>query len=439
MEEVTDPRDKELITYDLKTILWVALIMMVTKRGARYKVTHQMRSPEFLKNLKELCNQENLKEAPHGDTLEYSMMRLKEDELENIISKMIKQLLRNRVLEPYRLLGKYHTIAIDGVHTHTFYYKHCDRCLYRSDDNGNKWWMHYKLQASLVTPSGLCLPVAAEWIQNDKRPYDKQDCEIKACKRLLKKLRSIYTQLPICVILDGLYACAPMFSELKKHDMEWIVVFKEGSMSESYKWVMDMKNSFSKDNVLHFHDHKEIEARYARTHADRITREKPRHEKRIVSKKTTYTWKANIEHWDGKRIFNVMTCKEVEDGVTNCDYVWLVSAGLKLGEHNVKELAERGRCRWVIENQGNNILKNGGYHLEHLYSRDPVSMKTWNCIMDMAFLINQLIEKGSLIAKEAYGSIVHIAARMFEHFRYLSFKRPAQRPKIQIRLRWDTS
>ena len=437
--ELTDIRNQELIVYKRETIVWVALMALLTKRGARMNISHQMREGYFCHNLKNLCEQEKLENVPHGDTVEYLLMRLKVEELEGIQVKMMAKLLRSRVLENRRLLGKYYTVAIDGCHIHSFDYEHCEHCLVQEDKvTGEKRWFHTKLMASLITATGLCLPMASEWIENEP-DYNKQDCEIRAFYRLVVKLRLYYPKLPVCLLLDALYAGQPTFTALKEERMEWIVVFKEGSMSYIYNWVMSIKEHCAKDNVMVETDEKEIDERQRRSHQERLTRRKPEHTKRKRTTETTCTWMKGIEFSQDRSLFNIMTCKEVVDGQTMCDYVWIVSDGLNLSEETVKPLTKAGRCRWKIENEGINTQKNGGYRLEHLYSRDKVSMKIWCALIDIAHLINQLIEQGSLITIKTYGSIRNISQRMFEHLRYYVFRKPPNPPRIQIRLGWNTS
>jgi len=436
LEELTDIRNQDLITYQRQTIVWAGLLALLTKREARMQIGRQMREGNFCANLRELSGQEDLETMPHGDTVEYGLTRLIEDELEMIQVKMMASLLRGRVLERYRLLGKYYTVAMDGVHIHSFDYQHCEHCLSAEDKvTGKKRWFHTKLMASLVTPSGLCLAMASERIENEVN-YNKQDCELRAAYRLVKKLRTLYPKLPMCILLDALYAGQPMFDALKAERMEWIVVFKEGSMSTLYPWVMSIKKLCAKDNVIIDVEEEEIEDRQRRSHEQRLQRGRPKHKMRKRVTETTYTWMNGIDEPSGARsLFNVMTCKEEVDGEKTCDYVWLCSDGLKLCEDNVKQLTQRGgRCRWKIENEGINTQKNGGYCLEHLYSRDKVSMKIWCALIDIAHLINQLIEQGSLISIKTYGSVRNIAQKMFEHLLYYVFRKPSNPPRIQIRL-----
>ena len=48
---------------------------------------------------------------------------------------------------------------------------------------------------------------------------------------------------------------------------------------------------------------------------------------------------------------------------------------MEVTEDNVERLSECGRCRWRIENESFNILKNNGYHMEHNFGhgRDGLS------------------------------------------------------------------
>lgn len=203
--KLTDTRRQDAVIYSRGTLMWAALIIILTKQGARWDIGNHMRGEEFLENLRQLSGQEGLKTAPHGDTVEYLCRRMNPQEMEEVQVAMIRSLLRGRVLEKRRLMirskqggggmDKYYMVAIDGVHTHSFGYEHCSGCLVREDEqSGKKTWMHYKLQASLVTEGGLCLPIACEWIENEKE-YKKQDCELKAFYRAYQENQGVLSAI----------------------------------------------------------------------------------------------------------------------------------------------------------------------------------------------------------------------------------------------------
>jgi hypothetical protein len=108
-------------------------------------------------------------------------------------------------------------------------------------------------------------------------------------------MRVLYPKLPICLLLDALYAGQPTFDCLKQARMEWIVVFKEGSMSTLYPWVMSIKEQCAKGNVIVEIQEEEIEDRQRRSHEERLRRGRPKHKKRKRITETTYTWMGGIE------------------------------------------------------------------------------------------------------------------------------------------------
>src|SRR5260370_24563402 len=81
-----------------------------------------------------------------------------------------------------------------------------------------------------------------------------------------------------------------------------------------------------------------------------------------------------------------------------------------------------GRYRWKIENEGFNRQKNSGLNLEHVYSNDPEKWKAYYYLLQIAFVITQLLERGSLLlqlvaglgkdGRAACGSPAHIAPHL---------------------------
>ena len=64
---------------------------------------------------------------------------------------------------------------------------------------------------------------------------------------------------------------------------------------------------------------------------------------------------------------------------------------LKVDKHNVCSIAQGGRFRWKIENEGFNIQKNQGYNLEHKYTRNTFDCyKNYYQCLQIAHMINQL-------------------------------------------------
>ena len=80
-------------------------------------------------------------------------------------------------------------------------------------------------------------PTVAKDAGEEKR---KQDCELKALRRLVARLRQEFPQLPHLHIGDGLYACGEVFQIAKEYDLSFICVFKRGRMPALWQEFQDL-------------------------------------------------------------------------------------------------------------------------------------------------------------------------------------------------------
>ncbi|MBC8492190.1 MAG: hypothetical protein H8D43_00280 [Chloroflexi bacterium] len=141
-----------------------------------------------------------------------------------------------------------------------------------------------------------------------------------------------------------------------------------------------------------------------------------------------YRWVNDISYVDSekkKHSVGVLECveskPEPKGQSQTTRFRWITN--FKLKDKQVIELANAGgRIRWKIENEGFNVQKNGGFDLEHAYTTNPVASKVFYFLLQIAHLLAQLIEKGSLF-RQAFpagvGSAKNIAFRLLEAWRNL--------------------
>ncbi len=121
---------------------------------------------------------------------------------------------------------------------------------------------------------------------------------------------------------------------------------------------------------------------------------------------------------------------------------WLTN--FLLTSNNILALSKAGRHRWKIENEGFNLQKNGGFKLEHPYSHHDVARKIFYFLLQIAFIIFQLMEKGSLFRNafpNGVGSLKNIAFRLLEAWRNLRLDVQSFNSlyKGRFQIRFDTS
>jgi len=370
LAQVKDPRDPTRITYPLPEEILVGILASMVKVESRRNIKFRLgTSPAFIKNLvlilktfypKVLFPEDRLL---HGCTLNYLLKMVGVKDIHGLRLLVIRSLLRKRCLEQYRLFNTYYPLAIDGTGCLVFHTRHCRHCLTKTH-NGKTLYYHPVLEAKLSLANGMALSVESEFIENEREDVPKQDCERKAFYRLAPQLKRDFSPMSICLLLDGLFACEPVFRICADNHWSYIITFKEGSMPAVFA-EYEALQKLAPEQVLVIHPKKGV--------------------------RQTYRWVNDIDY-AGRKV-NVLECvEETRKGKTR--FVWLAS--FRLNAANVKEIAETGRCRWKIEN-GFNVQKNGGYELEHAFSEDNVAMKNFYVLMQIAHIFNQLMEKGSLI------------------------------------------
>ena len=388
LNQVADPRQVKKIKYRPSHLLWLGVFLFLARLGSKRQIKFRLATDEFKKNLNLLTYEDNHSIA-HHDTLENFVEKLNPDEMSLVRHKMIARLLRMKCLSPYRLMDIYYMIAVDGTGHLAFSHRHCPYCLTKEKDGKVIYYYHNVLEAKIVTEAGLALSCETEFIENNGLDA-KQDCELKAFYRMLKRLKKKFPQLKICILLDSLYAADPVIELIEGYGWKYIITFKEGSMPDTYAEFENLKNLCSKNNAL-------VEDENVIKH---------------------FRWVNNINYRSFP--FDVLELKEFNSSSDKkyTKFVWLTNISINSSNFNI--IAKGGRLRWKIENEGFNIQKNRGYNLEHPYSQNEISMKNFYLLLQIAHILSQLIEKGSLLKdkiEKVFGSITNIFHQLLEDLR----------------------
>ena len=409
---VRDLRDQDCITYGRRFLLWMGLMGFLLKLGSRRQLRFELDSPQALANLNALsrCQQEAV---AHSDTLNYFLGRVPVASLPLLRRKMMQRLLRMKALDHGRLMGHF-LVVLDGTGQLHFRQRHCPHCLEQVHGEQTLYF-HNILEAKLVTPEGLAFSLDSEFIENADPKASKQDCELKAFARLAERLKKNYPQLSLCLCFDGLYANGTVMDICHKNHWKYFITFKEGSLPALWQEYQSLLQLCPGNRKTH------------------TTPEGARQ---------TFAWVPQLEHVDDckrRHRVNAFQCRETCNGEAHF-FAWLTN--WSLNPANVVTLGNRGaRCRWKIENEGFNLQKNSGFNLEHAYSTGELQIKNFYVLLQIAHLILQLVERGSLLSRDAktlFGSLANLARRLAESIRNVLISTdaldPAQAAAIQIRL-----
>ena len=405
LDGLRDGRLARRCVYLMRPLVLVALMGFVCLLGSRRRLRTAFNGPAGLANLNRLAGTD-LATLPHPDTIAAALKKLPAGALDRVRTRLMRALLRSRALEPFRLRGRFYLVAIDATGLLTFRRPHCPHCLVRRLADGRTVWQHHVLEAKLVCANGMVFSLDSEFIANADGAA-KQDCEIKAFRRLIPRLRAAFPCLPMCALLDGLYLNAPTMRLLRQKRLRYFITFKKGSLPSAFE---------------------EFEALAALT---------PRHRRQVVcgAVRRCYRWVEDLPH--GGEAFHVIECVETDRAGRARRFAW--ATNLRPSAAAVEDLCQKGaRLRWKIENEGFNRQKNGGYALEHAYSQDWDVAQHLYVLLQIAHMISQLLVKGVLRQTPVvrlFGSLRAFAARLLEAWRNVALPDGALAggPAFQVR------
>lgn len=232
---------------------------------------------------------------------------------------------------------------------------------------------HKVLQIALMHPDmKQVIPLMPEEIKNSDGKT-KQDCEVNAAKRMLPKLRKAHPQLGIVMGGDDLFSRQPMIESVKAERMHYIFVAKPQSHRYMTEWL-------------------EAYPKLREKHVEIVKLKGKKKEKHI------YEWMNDVPLRDGDdavrvNYFRVMVIKEDKKGREEITYKNSWVTDLEVTEQVVETLVRAGRCKWKIENECFNTLKNQGYCIEHNYGHGEKNLCfNFYLLTLIAFAFHQVAE-----------------------------------------------
>lgn len=432
LDRLPDSRVQEACTYDRRFLAWWGLQLYLLQLGSRRQLDFELRdagSP-VLANLNRLA-QTTQTTLPVHDTLDHFIGHVRLTGWEQLRNRCTQRLLRMKALDAARLLGQ-PVLLLDATGLLCFHQRHCPECLTQRH-GAQTLYFHHVLEAKLLGPGGLVVSLGSEFIENgdaaDARGQGaeaiKQDCELKAAQRLLPRIKKDYPQLRFVLAVDNLYACGTLFALARDLNWSFVATFKEGrtpALWRDYQALLPL----CPENTLR------------RTWDDRVQE---------------FRWVKDLCYEDSEGRswqLNALECTEQTTDGPRHYFAWLTP--LPVGRKTVEDIAQKGgRYRWKIENEGFNRQKNSGLNLEHVYSSHPENWKIYYLLLQIAFLLTQLLERGSLLRRLAaetgrpfwklFGSLKNVARRLLDSVRFVVWEEAWFDPRQadQLRIELDSS
>ena len=359
----------------------------------------------FQERLQDGKQQNNLRtifgvaEIPKDTQLRDVVDNLDSEIFRPVFSDVFARFQRGKQLEQYQLIHGYYYAAIDGSQYFSSNNIHCENCLETHHKNGTVTYSHKVLMPAIMHPDfRQVIPLMPEEIRNSDGSA-KQDCEVNAAKRLIPKIKKDHPRLKLIIGGDDIYSRQPIISRVLEHDWHYLFVAKPKSHPVMMRYLENQTMN----------------------------------EKQIVDSKGKihlYEWFNKVPlNGNGETItvnyfsYKIISVKNKGKEKINYRNSWVTD--IEVTEENVETLVRGGRCRWKIENECFNTLKNQGYHIEHNYGHGEKNL-CYNFLLLtlIAFSFHQILEHADKLfqaCRKKFGSKWHMWETLRAYIKILVF------------------
>ena len=373
IDNLTDTRNQSYVKYDLKVCLLIQILAFCSSYQSMNKIGRDFNSDIVINNINYILKT-NYIELPHKDTLINVISSIKFEDLEKVQTNIIRTLIRSKMLDKYRFNGFFY-IVIDGTGLYSTKVNLGEQAItkvYNKDEeNEYTLYSYYALEAKLVC-GNMTFSLATEFVENETytdefgntyRKFDKQDCELKASYRLLKKIKERFPKLPIIIGGDALYLGRPFMELCDKYKFEYIIRYKETdapTIKRNFDEIKIIDGNYAYQNEIIFGELKD---------------------------KDFYT--VNVISYDEENIDE----KTGEVTIKNFSFV----TSLEITNENKEDIVLLGRRRWKIENKGFKEQKSDILNITHIYTKDCNGTKNIYLLIQFAHTILNLLNYGNIL------------------------------------------
>lgn len=369
LDQLPDHRQGRNTTYELKDAALGAFAIFFNQSPSFLAYQRRMEETKGRSNAQTLFR---IQQTPTDPQIRNLLDPLAPTELYPLFPLILDRLAQAGQLNQFRDFNDSLLVPLDGTQYFSSQKIHCAQCSQRTLVNGETLYSHSVITPVVVKPGQPhVLPLEPEFIL----PQDgttKQDCELTAAKRWLCRCGSVYAAYRLTLLGDDLYCHQPFCQLVLEHHMNFIFVCKPDSHPHLYEWLAFLQAGPGEQ--LPSLTRRYWNGRFAEIWTYRYINEVP------------------LRAGAAPLFVNWAELLIIRDDTGEQLYHNAFATNYELTQITVEPIVQAGRSRWKIENEGNNVLKNRGYHLEHNFGHGQQHLSTVLLTLNLlAFLFHTVL------------------------------------------------
>lgn len=414
IDEIKDPRRRH--DYSMRYLIMSEMLMFLSEGKSQRFTETAFEDTKYLENISKIIK-EKVEKIPDAEIYTDVFSRIEKEEIEKFQYKINYHMIRNKIYEDSKILGKYN-LVLDATRFQKSHYEINKEWLNETIEGKTIWYLSM-LELKLVA-NNMAISIMNEMIKNEDKKKEneteeeiknksieevKQDCELNASKRMLPKFRETYPRLPVRIIADSLYPSLSLIEMCETENIEYIFVLKDKKIPTLLKEFLTVI-SMPEGN-----------------------REVIENQEKII----LTMWENEIDYREKK--INIIR-QIIKSKKTGKYSTWMWITNREITKKNLYKIIYCAKLRDYIENQGFREQKiTSGIDLEHVYSKNINAIKVIYTIIQVTHLILQIIEHSDICGDfgKKYGSVKVFRRKFYAHLTETQLNIELIQTKIQIR------
>jgi hypothetical protein len=260
--------------------------------------------------------------------------------------------------------------ALDGTQYFSSPVIHCPQCTLRVS-NDQTYYAHSLVAPILVAPGEPRVIALEPEFVTPQDGVEKQDCELRAAERWLRRNRDRFPAGSLTLLADDLYCHQPFCELVLELQQHFVFTCKPASHPALYQEI----ELLSKVGGV-------TELQQRRWNGQRYELWRYRYASRVPLRADP---KPLYVNWCE------VTITDAASGELLYQNAWATDHALT--ESGLHDFVVAARTRWKSENENNNVLKNYGYHLEHNFGHGQQYLAQTLVMLNLlAFLFHTVLE-----------------------------------------------
>lgn len=377
LNDVPDSRTGLNTTYEIPELVIAAFSVFFTQCPSFLEHQKLMKKRRGKDNALSLFG---LRKIPSDNQIRALLDPIPASTISGAFESVWRWLTEKQILNHFKYLDNQILLALDGTEYYSSKKIHCSHCNCRHHKNGEITYYHQVMTPVIVAPeTKQVISLDPEFIRKQDGKT-KQDCENAAIKRWLLRNPAKSKNQEITLLGDDLYSRQPICELSIEQGYNFIFVAKPSSHKSLYEWLefLDKNGEVVEGKIRKYQKNKLLYYKY-------------KYANNVPLRETEPSLMVN---WYSVEIYDSTKKKVVYRNTFITNH--------QLNDEKMEKIIVSGRTRWKVENEGNNILKNQGYNLEHNFGHGQENLSEILLSLNLlSFLFHNVLELTNSLYKEA--------------------------------------